>query len=107
MKRDPKQTCIDNYLNSIQIKKIYPLFFWEKCKKCGMEYRREPMYECISEIHPNADMLWTHIGCTHCFNSKDNFKKFLQENDILLSEKELKRIYERKNQEGFNKFYGF
>lgn len=88
MQRDPRQQYINQHLKSIRIKTIKPLFLYEKCCKCSMEYKRERMYECSFQ---NAFIDQTNYvqGCSHCFESAEDFRKYLEDNDILYTEESL------------------
>lgn len=94
MKRDPRQQYIDEHMSSIRIKKIYPFLFYHQCLKCGMKYIREPMYECSCR-----DWLFGHNtlyceGCSNCFGSKNDFKKWLQDKKILYTKEILAKHYD-------------
>jgi hypothetical protein len=93
VKRDPKQQYIDEHISSIRVKKIYPFLFYHQCLKCGMEYIREPMYECSYR-----DWFFEHTsyheGCSNCFSSENDFKKWLQDKKILYTEETLAKHYD-------------
>lgn len=93
MKRDPKEEYINYYNNSIKIKKIYPLLFWKKCERCGMEYIREPMYKCDSIALPDLPVDMVHYGCTNCFNNQWQFKNWLQKAHKLKDRQTLEDRY--------------
>lgn len=90
MKRDPKERFIKIYMDSISVKKIKPLLVWYKCEKCKKEFVREPIYSCSY-----LDVFWEHYfeyyGCSHCFQDKDEFVKWLQATGRLYTEDSLKR----------------
>lgn len=88
MKRDPKENYVQRHMNSIDVRKIKP-FFYRKCAKCGMEYKRETMYEC-SFLDDWFEHTNIKSGCTECFSSADDFKKWLQKNNILYTEERLR-----------------
>lgn len=97
MKRDPAEKYINEHMNSISVKKIRPVFLWCQCEKCHKEFRRELIYYC------NCKDDWfeygcynDYYGCTHCFPNKDNFLKWLQDNDILYTEESLKELCEKR-----------
>lgn len=93
MKRDPKQKYIEDHMKTIVVKKCFPLIFYKKCAKCGMEYKKEPMYSCSKQ-----DSLLTHtnytMGCSHCFNNKEEFKKWAEDNGYLYTEKSLSETWD-------------
>lgn len=89
MKRDPVERYIKKRMDSISVKKIRPLSLRCQCEKCHKEYRRELMYRCNCGIYND------YYGCTHCFPNKDNFLKWLQNNDILYTEESLKNCLKR------------
>lgn len=97
MKRDPVEIYIKKRMDSITVNKIKPLFLWHKCPKCNKEFRREPMYCCnCKDDWFDFDCYNEYYGCTHCFSSKDNFVKWLQDNNILYTEDSLREICKKK-----------
>ncbi len=90
MKRDSRKVEIQKYLKSIRVKKIKPIFFWEECKKCGLEFRRENIYECIYTSFP-FERTSHFYGCTNCFHGEEHFVKWLQDNDFLYTEEKLQK----------------
>ena len=93
MKRDPKQTYIENHMKSISVNKIFPFLFYCKCEKCGMEYIREPMYECSSKDWLLGKYHYVR-GCTNCFSNKKVFTEWLQDNDYLYTEEYLSKKWD-------------
>ncbi len=83
--RNPLEVIKKRYFKHLIIKKIYPLLFYKKCIKCGNEFCRESMYKCKE---PSIYFLWSKYftGCTHCFKSKEELKKYLEENGRILTE---------------------
>lgn len=88
MKRDPKENYVKRHMNSINVRKIKPIFYC-KCVKCGMEYKRETMYEC-SFLDDWFEYTVEKTGCTECFSSKYDFLKWLQNKNILYTEEWLR-----------------
>lgn len=89
MKRDPKEYMKTKYYKDIHYKKIIPLFFWERCNKCGKEFRREPMYKINYPIMMRGwyDREYISVyGCQECFSDIDNFKRYCAENIVLKEE---------------------
>ncbi|NSK77510.1 hypothetical protein [Blautia massiliensis (ex Durand et al. 2017)] len=89
MKRDSAERYIKEHMDSISVKKIRPLSLRCQCEKCHKEYRRELMYRCNCGIYNN------YYGCAQCFPNKNNFLKWLQDNDILYTEESLKNCLKR------------
>ena len=91
MKRDPAERFIKIHMDSISVKKIKPLVFWYKCEKCKKEFVRELIYNCSY-----FDYFWEHYfeyyGCSHCFQDKDEFVKWLQDTGRLYTEDSLRKI---------------
>lgn len=77
------------YTVKTHAKKIRPLSLRCQCEKCHKEYRRELMYRCNCGIYNN------YYGCAQCFPNKNNFLKWLQDNDILYTEESLKNCLKR------------
>ncbi|WP_448822094.1 hypothetical protein [Cetobacterium sp.] len=101
MKRDSRKVEIQKYLKSIRVKKIKPIF-WRECKKCGLEFRRENIYECIYTSLPFEHTSYSY-GCTNCFHSEEYFVKWLQDNDFLYTEEKLQKWFKKLKEMG----YGF
>lgn len=89
MKRDSAERYIKEHMDSISVKRIRPLSLRCQCEKCHKEYRRELMYRCNCGIYNN------YYGCAQCFPNKNNFLKWLQDNDILYTEESLKNCLKR------------
>lgn len=87
MERNPKEYKKMQYYRSILYRKIRPLFFWERCDKCGNEFRRETMYEV--EIPSIIGFPWRYYkhGCSKCFLQIDDFKEWCKQ-EILLKEED-------------------
>lgn len=90
MQRDPKQKWIEDH--EITIRKTFPVLCYTKCIKCKMEYVREFMYEGSQKFINFSITNYVH-GCTHCFNSKDEFKKYVVDQEYLHSEDLLSKIW--------------
>ncbi len=54
MKRKPPE-------QHMRVMRIYPLFFWTSCFKCGMQVRREWMWRAFDKKEWRAD----YDGCAH------------------------------------------
>lgn len=97
MKRDPAERYIKQRMDSITVKRVRPLFLWYECKKCHKEFRREPMYHCSCQDDWFKYGIYNdYYGCTHCFPNKNNFLKWLQDNDILYTEESLKKLFKKR-----------
>lgn len=94
MKRDPIEKEKTDYLKSIQIKKIHPRFFYHRCNKCGYEYKNEMMYECSTSDPP---FTWTlyHTGCSHCFGTIEDFRKWLEDRKYIRTYDNYKTLLQR------------
>ena len=84
MKRNPCEVEKIKYYKNIHIKKCFPILYTECCK-CKMEYKFESMYECSYMSHI-IDWIFYKHGCTECFSSKDEFRKYLENTGTLLTE---------------------
>lgn len=93
MKRDPKEKFVADHLNSISIHEFTPIFFYHHCDKCGMEYKRELMYECDFRDYMSSFVI-RRIGCSRCFPSKNDFRKWLEETGKLYTREFLVKNYE-------------
>ncbi|MBQ8218377.1 MAG: hypothetical protein IJZ79_03635 [Bacilli bacterium] len=82
MKRDPIERQMNQYYNSIHIRKIRPKFSYHRCTSCGQEFKKVPMYECS---YPDDYFSMTHhvIGCSECFDSIESFKQYMYDNYIV------------------------
>lgn len=86
MQRNPIQHAKKRYFDNISIKKIKPLLFYTECNKCGMEYKRETMYECQCPLEPRLEITNYVRGCSHCFTSKNDFRDYLENNNIIYTD---------------------
>lgn len=79
------------YFKNLKFRRIYPWLFYHGCIKCGDEFCREPMYECQEH---SIMFTWSkyYRGCTHCFNSKDEFRKYLEDEGMILTEDNFKEF---------------
>ena len=77
-RRNPEEVEKKRYFNGITIRKIYPWLAYHRRVKCGDEFCREYMYEC-SEPIIGFSMYNYYEGCTHCFNSKTEFRQYLED----------------------------
>lgn len=93
MIRDPKEKFVNDCLNSISIHKFFPILFYYRCDKCGMEYKRELMYECESEDYVTSFVI-RRMGCAHCFPSKNDFRKWLEKTGKLYKREFLEDYYD-------------
>lgn len=93
MIRDPKEKYVNDCLNSISIHKFFPILFYYRCDKCGMEYKRELMYECESRDCMTSFVL-RNMGCSHCFSSKNDFRKWLEKTGKLYTKEFLEDYYD-------------
>lgn len=93
MRIDLKQKYLKDH--EIKIKRRF-LFFTQRCIKCKMEYVREIIYEAIQrdKIDYVLPYRFNHVfGCTHCFCTKDEFKKYVVDHEYLYSEDLLSKIW--------------
>lgn len=86
MERNPKEHKRMQYYKNIQYRRIRPLFFWEKCDKCGNEFRRETMYELTEPSVCGFTWSYYKRGCRNCFATIEDFKKWCEENVLLKPE---------------------
>lgn len=89
--RDPAERYIKEHMDSIRVKKIRPLFLWCQCEKCHKEFRRELIYHC-SGLRYFLEHYFGYYGCSHCFQDKDEFAKWLQDTERLYTEDSLRKI---------------
>ena len=84
-RRNPLEETKKRYFKNLKIRKIHPWLFYHSCIKCGDKFCREPMYECQE---PSIIFTWSfyHRGCSHCFNSKDEFRKYLEDSGVICVE---------------------
>ena len=84
-RRNPLEETKKRYFQNLKIRKIHPWLLYHKCIKCGDEFCREPMYECQED---SIIFTWSYYydGCLHCFNSKDEFRKYLEDNGVICVE---------------------
>lgn len=83
--RDPMEKAKQKYQKEIEEKTFTPRFFWQQCVCCGKEYRKIPMYR-VRKGYLSFDASSEYNGCSQCFHSSDEFRKWLEENGYLLSE---------------------
>ncbi len=93
MIRDPKEKYVSDCLNSVSIHKFFPILFYYRCDKCGMEYKRELMYECEFRDCTTYFVL-RNMGCSHCFFSKNDFRKWLEKTGKLYTKEFLEDYYD-------------
>ena len=86
MERNPNAYKKRQYYTNIQYRKIRLLIFWEKCDRCGNEFRRETMYELSEPSVIGFSWDYHKRGCSHCFSSIEDFKKWCEENVLLKPE---------------------
>lgn len=86
-RRSPLVEMKKKYFKNLTIREIHPWLFYHKCVKCGDEFCRETMYGC-EERSVYFEWWYHYEGCTHCFNSKDEFKKYLEDKGTILTEKD-------------------
>ena len=84
-RRNPLEETKKRYFKNLKIRKIHPWLFYYSCIKCGDEFCREPMYECQEH---SIIFTWSnyYMGCSHCFNSKDEFRKYLEDSGTICVE---------------------
>ena len=93
-RRNPLEETKKRYFQNLKIRKIHPWLFYHSCIKCGDEFCREQMYECQEH---SIIFTWSnyYTGCTHCFNNKDEFRKYLEDEEKILKDDDFKK-YSRK-----------
>ena len=70
-----RRTRLENNLNIINriVKKVYPIFSWYQCEKCGEYVKLEWLYkETIDRTYYKRE----RYGCVKCFKSKEEFYMF-------------------------------
>ena len=85
MKRDPINHIKNKYIANINIREMRPLYF-RRCKKCGLEFKYEKMYECSHS--PYFIMTHYEYGCKECFSSKEDFRRYLENKKVLLKDED-------------------
>ena len=93
MIRDPKEKFVSDCLNSISIHKFFPILFYYRCDKCGMEYKREVMYECDFRDEITSFVI-RRMGYSRCFSSKNDFRKWLEKTGKLYKRESLEDYYD-------------
>ena len=93
MKRNPKVEFIKDIKKRSKAKKIYPLFFFEKCDKCGMEFKREIMYEYESPYLLFERHKYYIHGCKECYPTFEQFSAEMKDK----TEKDLKDFFDFKD----------
>lgn len=93
MIRDPREKFINDHLNSISIHKFFPILFYYHCGKCGMEYKRELMYECKCRDYMTSFTIY-RTGCSRYFPSKNDFRKWLEKTGKLYKREFLEDYYD-------------
>ena len=95
-RRNPLEEMKKKYFRGLKIREFHPWSFYYSCIKCGDEFCREKMYECKEH---NIFFTYSNYyrGCTHCFNSKDEFRKYLEDEGKILKEGDLKYYMILKN----------
>lgn len=89
MRRNPNMKLLNDYLTAISVKEIRPRFFYTRCCRCGMEYKREPMYRL--SYYPFAfftEHERTVHGCSHCFGSQDDFVNHAKEKQYIMTDED-------------------
>lgn len=74
MKRNPREEFIKDIRNRSKARKIYPKFFYQKCDKCGMEFKFETMYEYVTPSLIFSNVRCYTYGCTECYPSFAQFE---------------------------------
>lgn len=85
-RRNPLEEMKKKYFQNLKISKVHPWLFYHSCIKCGDEFCREPIYECIEPSICFSSERYYYRGCTHCFNSVENFRKYLEDKDKICVE---------------------
>ena len=95
MRIDLKQEYLKDH--EIKIKRRF-LFFPQRCIKCKMDYVREMMYEAIQRDRIDYVLPYRFnsvFGCTHCFGTKDELKRYVEDNNYLYSQEVLSNIWDK------------
>lgn len=86
-RRNPLEERKKEYFKNLKFHIIHPWLLYYKCVKCGDEFCREPMYKCdVTNIVPQYC-----TGCTHCFKSKEEFRKYLEDNRMIFTEADFQK----------------
>lgn len=86
-----KRFCSDDV---VEIKEIYPLLFWKRCKYCNEEFKLENGYEITRKyigFRNQRNYTWKYC-CSNCANTKEDVvtkfskpkEKIVYKNKIIL-----------------------
>lgn len=59
--------------NELNLKRVFPLFLWCECKKCGNEFRREPMWRWV-RLLPMQEFDYDY-ACLSCARTEEQAMK--------------------------------
>lgn len=90
MRRNPMNKAIEEYMQGIKVKKIHPRLTYHRCEMCGYEYKKEPMWEARVPLVIFEGHTRYYIGCQHCFQTRDEFRKYLEERGKIYTEESFK-----------------
>lgn len=63
------------------IKKWWPKLFWEECRFCKQEFRREKGFKIIDFTKVNRQ-LYTSYCCNNCADSEEEVRQRIHEKDL-------------------------
>ncbi len=98
IKRDPIDVLEQRYNKNLELKTIKPRFFWHTCDCCSKEFKHTPMYE-LNKTPLALETNVTYTGCTECFESPQDFKRWLEQKHHILTHDDfvfLKDVLEKK-----------
>lgn len=96
MQRNPYDVDEINYMKNIRSKKIRPRFSYLPCEKCGMEFKKEPMFQTEAKSY-KFTFYHTYYGCSHCFATTEDFRHYLEEQHEILTHEDFNFLRELQN----------
>lgn len=96
MKQNPYDVAEKNYMRHIYSKKIRPRFSYCQCYKCRQEYKKEPMFKIEAKSYLFT-FYHTYYGCSHCFHTIEDFRKYLESQNKLLTHEDFEFLRKLQN----------